>query len=72
MILAPWPSPAPGFKGKRFMFRPTQRCFIRFGNINNVQHEIPANQTSEFWQRTFIVFVQAAATAGTLRMSVEG
>ncbi|HUW48191.1 MAG TPA: hypothetical protein VMW36_05575 [Patescibacteria group bacterium] len=28
------------------MFRPTQRCLIRFGNISNVQHEIPANQTT--------------------------
>jgi hypothetical protein len=68
----PWPSPAPSFEGKRFMFRPTQRCLVRFGNINSVQHEIPANQTTIFWQRTWVVFVQAAATAGTLRMSIEG
>lgn len=66
-----WPSPSPGFEGKHWLLRSNQRCFIRFGGVGNVQHEILANVTMEFWQRTFIVFVQGG-TAGILRMSVEG
>ena len=68
----PWPDPSPSFEAKRFLFRPNQRCLIRFCNINSVQHEIPPNVTSEFRQRCFTIFAQSVATAGTLRMSVEG
>ena len=68
----PLPSPAPSFESKRLVFRPTQRCTVRFGDIRNVAHELPANQASEFFQRSYILFIAAVATAGTLRLSVEG
>lgn len=68
----PFPSPGPQFEGKRFQFRSTRTARIRFGDIRNVELLLPPNQTMEFWQRSYLVFVRSFATAGTLNVWIEG
>jgi hypothetical protein len=71
----PWPSPAPAFEGKHWRFRSTRTALVRFGDVRNVPIVLPAAQTLEFWQRSYIVFVRtplAFGTAGTLSLFVEG
>jgi len=69
-----WQSPVPAFEGKRIQLRSNTRALVRFGNILNVPVEVPAQQTMEFFEKTFCVWVRAApgATVGTLRLWAEG
>lgn len=62
------------FEGKRLQMRSNTRALVRFGNILNVGVEVPAQQTMEFFEKTFCIWVRAAAgaTAGTLKLWAEG
>lgn len=72
----PWPARGPGFEAKRIQFRSSTSALVRFCGIGNVQHLIPPspplNNPMVFFQRTWIVFVQAVATVGVLDIWSEG
>lgn len=68
----PWPDPSSSSEAKRIQIRSNTAALIRSRGASNVAHEISQNVTMEFFQRVFNVFVQAQATAGTIKISFEG
>ena len=68
-----WPSPVPAFESKHIQMLSGERAVVRFANLAAVPHLIPPGEKMEFWQRTFLIFVQrAGATSGTLHFWAEG
>jgi hypothetical protein len=73
--VAPWPNSAPAFEAKHIRIRSTRTALVRFCDIQNVEIQIPPNETLEFWQRTYLIFVRSPLvgdTAGTMAITFEG